>query len=323
MKLELSPESHSLFSYISLHNKGKIIRGNFPDFLIVGPQRTGTTWLTENLRLHPELFLSFPKELYFFSRLTNEHNKFSLHYERFDWPLLTKKPKAFVRETSKVLYFDAIKTGKYHANELEWYLKFFEMDSYVKWKRNKLMKELYNESYQPKIFGEATASYAALPKEIIQEILYLNPDIKVILMVRDPVQRAWSHAKKDLVRNAYLTFDQVPKESFFEFFNRDYQVRCSQYSQQISNWTALLSENHFFLGEYNQIQQNPVELLLDIFQFLGINTDKKYISEKASQVINKTGDTKIPEVFKEYLENKFKEEKQILQQEYGISFNMS
>src|SRR5262245_14324246 len=52
------------------------LRGS-PAFLIVGPQRTGTTWLHANLRFHPQVFLSEPKELFFFSRLkTPEHPKF-------------------------------------------------------------------------------------------------------------------------------------------------------------------------------------------------------------------------------------------------------
>ena len=41
----------------------------FPDFLILGPQRTGTTWLHAHLRYHPQIFLTEPKELYFFSSL--------------------------------------------------------------------------------------------------------------------------------------------------------------------------------------------------------------------------------------------------------------
>src|SRR3990172_4024171 len=41
----------------------------FPDFLIVGPQRTGTTWLHAHLRSHPEIMLAEPKELFFFSSL--------------------------------------------------------------------------------------------------------------------------------------------------------------------------------------------------------------------------------------------------------------
>ena len=47
-----------------------------PDFLIIGPQRTGTTWLHAHLRFHPQIFLSEPKELYFFSSLEQRDPSF-------------------------------------------------------------------------------------------------------------------------------------------------------------------------------------------------------------------------------------------------------
>ena len=40
----------------------------FPDFLGIGAQKAGTTWLHENLRRHPELFLPEEKELHYFDR---------------------------------------------------------------------------------------------------------------------------------------------------------------------------------------------------------------------------------------------------------------
>ena len=75
---------------------------SFPDFLIVGPQRTGTTWLHANLREHQEIFLAEPKEIFFFNRLkTPDHPKFE-------------------------------------SNDLSWYLKFFR-DSPLRsrWRRGR------------------------------------------------------------------------------------------------------------------------------------------------------------------------------------------
>ena len=43
--------------------------------------------------------------------------------------------------------------------------------------------------------------------DLIDEVVTLNPEIRVVLMVRDPVERAWSHAKKDLVRNRGRRFE--------------------------------------------------------------------------------------------------------------------
>ena len=155
-----------------LHNKLKYVkvpRGRvdlrcFPDFLLVGPHRTGTTWLYRNLYEHPEVLLSEPKELYFFDRL-----------KTLDDP-------------------------RYRSNELSYYLRFFR-DTPASWAR-RMAHHLgkYRELYRPKVRGEATASYAVIDRDVIAEIATLNPNLKAVILIRNPVDRAWSHAKKDLGR---------------------------------------------------------------------------------------------------------------------------
>ena len=39
-----------------------------PSFIGIGAQRCGTTWLYESLAAHPEVYVSRPKELYFFTK---------------------------------------------------------------------------------------------------------------------------------------------------------------------------------------------------------------------------------------------------------------
>ena len=137
----------------------------FPDFLIVGPQRTGTTWLHAHLRFHPEIFLSEPKEIFYFSRL--------------------KTPES----------------AKFQSDDLGWYLSFFRDPLWRRAAKTAIALWKYRAFYHPRVRGEATASYAAMDRDVIAEIAALNPDIRVILMIRNPIDRAWSHARKDLVRN--------------------------------------------------------------------------------------------------------------------------
>ena len=40
---------------------------NLPDFICIGVQRAGTTWLYECLKEHPEIFVPETKELHFFN----------------------------------------------------------------------------------------------------------------------------------------------------------------------------------------------------------------------------------------------------------------
>jgi hypothetical protein len=42
-----------------------------PDFLIIGAEKAGTTWLYDILRAHPDLFLPDTKEIHFFNRHTS------------------------------------------------------------------------------------------------------------------------------------------------------------------------------------------------------------------------------------------------------------
>src|SRR5688572_18044644 len=50
-----------------------------PDFLCIGVQKTGTSWLYQNLRLHPDIFMPDRKELDYFNN-TYRFYSFPLSY---------------------------------------------------------------------------------------------------------------------------------------------------------------------------------------------------------------------------------------------------
>ncbi|MEO1450615.1 MAG: sulfotransferase, partial [Bacteroidota bacterium] len=278
MKLQLDPQTAAKLKHIKLLHPNKGVEGTFPDFLIVGPQRTGTTWLEANLRRHPEIFTAYPKEIYFFSRLLQgDKNRHSKHYYQFDSSKLVRQPVQAGKDLAKIVYFDYLLTGKADATQLDWYLPYFDHTKRVHKEREKEAQEMYGESFRPKVFGEATATYATLHPEIIEDILIINPDIKIILMVRDPVKRAWSHAKKDLMRYSKRKFEEVPEEEFIRFFKDDYQLECANYSGHIQKWRSYLPEGNFYVGFHDDVKNKPEDMLLDVFSFLGVTADPKYI----------------------------------------------
>jgi hypothetical protein len=56
------------------------MKKKYPDFIIGGPQRTGSTWLYSVLRHHPQIYLPFTKEVHFFDR---NYEKGASWYESF------------------------------------------------------------------------------------------------------------------------------------------------------------------------------------------------------------------------------------------------
>ena len=256
----------------------------FPDFLIIGPQRTGTTWLHAHLRFHPQIFLSEPKELYFFSSL-----------ERRD-------PRRFV------------------SDELSSYLRYFR-DPLWRWAaKTAICLRRHGELYRPIVRGEATASYAAMAPAVIDDIVALKPDIRAILMIRHPIERAWSHAKKDLVRNRKRQFEDVAADEFRSFFADPYQRRCAQYADLADTWSARLRPGHLFVGVFDQIATRPEDMLLDVMRFLGVRADRRYIDPDAKNPVNPTAATRIPAEHRQFLEELFGADIARARERFGVTW---
>ncbi|MDF0717425.1 sulfotransferase domain-containing protein [Muricauda sp. 334s03] len=324
MKIRLTPQEQAKFKYVSFASKKKDIKGNFPDFLIVGPQRTGTSWLAENLTFHPELGIAIPKEIYYFNRLRKKNRRFSLFHEYFRRSLnniSTVGLSRVFRELLKVIYFDFLITRKYHAHRLEWYLSFFKMNSFIYWKRGMRMKKITGKSYKPQIIGECTASYAVLDEEIIDEIVKLNPDIKVILMIRNPLDRAWSHAIKDLVKIPNREFKNVSNDEIIEFLEGGFPKKCGFYSVQIKNWSKYLKQGNLHIGRFSDVSDRPVELLKEVFNFLDVKVADSYIGDEVKEVVYPTSKGQIPKEVKEYLIKTYRDEIKYLNKEYNFDFS--
>jgi len=269
--------------FVTVSN-GNLSLDNFPDFLIIGPQRTGTTWLHANLRGHPEIFLSEPKELFFFSRL---------------------KPAGHLRRQS---------------NDLVWYLHFFHDPLWRMATKQAACLWRYGALYRPRVRGEATASYAAIDRDVIEEIAVLNPNIKAILMVRNPIDRAWSHAKKDLVRKTKRRVQDVPESEFQQFFADEYQLRCAHYVEQFDNWSTYLREGHVLVCRFDDIASRPEGLLTDVMQFLGVSADRRYIGTLAREAVNPTEVSKIPARYRQRLEELLRPDLEALEQRFGFTW---
>ena len=262
--------------YVKL-SKTNVDLSYFPDFMIVGPHRTGTTWIYKNLRRHPQIFMSRPKEIFYFNLLNEPCH-----------PL-------------------------YCSNDLRWYLKFFHdtpksyLDSLI----------AYRELYNPKVRGEATASYAVMGKDLINEIVILNPKIKVILMIRNPLERAWSHIKYTLIKKTHRKLPDVPNIEFETFLRSDPQIANGHYTTMIDNWSSLLYDGNLFIGLFDDIKKSPQQLLMKIFSFLDVRKDPQY-TKFAQRKINVTDSEPIPNRYREMFEDIFKDELEKLYTTYGL-----
>ena len=235
----------------------------FPDFFCIGPQRTGSTWLHANLVRHPEILMHRDKETFFFSTIGEPSAP------RFRYPSLEDYLESF-RDTPGELILK-----NYHALRRS------------------------GRFYNPRIRGESTASYCVLRDEVLEDLRLLNPDLKIIMLLRDPVERAWSHANKDLVRD---TGKSATESQYLEFFSRPDQLARADYFSILERWRAILNPGHMLLAPASRIESDPEELISDVLRFLGASSVRPSSKRHLTSRQNSTSGGAIPENLRTALE---------------------
>jgi hypothetical protein len=203
----------------------------FPNLLYLGPQRTGSTWLHANLSRHPEVHLHRDKETFYFSTLG--------------------RPGA----------------PRYRFDFLEDYLASFREGPLDLLLKNYHALRRCGCLYRPRVRGDFTASYGMLEEDVIAQIVRLCPDIRGIILVRDPIGRAWSHAKKDLVRGREQAAEDA---ALLAFIRSPEQMVRADYRGISDRWRKHLAPGRLLVAPYARIASDPAALLDDISNFLGI-----------------------------------------------------
>lgn len=243
-----------------------------PDFLCVGAQKSGTTWLHEFLSHQTELWLPPIKELNFFNRLSFDMGSaFSGEWARGNaiqrLHQATKNPN-IDQNWLKFLFHFCEKNV-----DLDWYLKIFE------------------RAPKKRLLGEITPEYMYLPAAMINEINKLNPKMKILFVLRHPIDRIFSQYKM-IKRNCKDLSDDLTEV----VCNLESVVERSNYSKYIANWKEVFGSEQVYVGNFDKLQANPKAFLQGISKFLDIEFD--YSSEVLHKRIHVSKESEVNLDFK-------------------------
>lgn len=225
------------------------------DFLCIGAQKSGTSWLYKQFCCLDSFSMPPKKEIHYFDRSP-----------KYPSPNILSEPLLINRlKDPKWLYSNILKIGKemYKLNykNAKWFWNYSFANYHDRWYIN-LFENLDG------IAGDITPAYAILEKEDIQHIYNLLGDIKIIFMLRNPVDRAWSAYKYKYRINKnipqYLSIDHISS-----FINSNEQILRSSYLQTIHKFSEVFGNRNMILGFYDAIVDNPINLLKEIVNFIG------------------------------------------------------
>lgn len=141
-------------------------------------------------------------------------------------------------------------------------------------------KYLYNRgiSYYKKYFshcmanavkGEYSVSYFNGPGAA-QLIKKHFPNVKLLVCLRDPVKRAYSHylfAKEFLLLEKSQTFEEALKN------HPEIYIEWSMYYKQLKNYLELFPKKNIGIFLIEDLKKNPVTFMKKIYEFLGVEND--------------------------------------------------
>ncbi|NNF48256.1 MAG: sulfotransferase [Woeseiaceae bacterium] len=235
---------------------------HFPRFLGIGAARAGTTWLSKNLTAHPQIWIPRIKELHYFTRSAKYVGPSQLidaaplkrlfsrqkPYRQYRHVATKAVASNIVRPSLKKLMWDA--NYLLRAPSDDWY------------------KTLFAQGYG-RVTGEITPRYSMLDEVDIRALKALIPDLKLIFIMREPVDRAWSlvkyHAKRSRTPLADLSGEELRRRAFADVIGRQ-----SDYEAILSRWRAVFAESQLLEVFYDEISEQPDALLRRIQSFLGV-----------------------------------------------------
>lgn len=212
----------------------------------MGAAKAGTTALYKQLSQHPEVFFSPIKEPFYFAK--------DIVFDDFRLDMkanFTTDLTQYLDQADRPALHNAFVT-----NESD-YLRLFE------------------HAGQQKIKGEASVAYL-YSEEAAKHIAAFNPAAKILLILRNPVDRAYSHYWMD--RKMGLT-----NNNFGEAIENDQQlskkgwgvsslyVELGQYAEQVQRFKEAFPTEQVAIIWYEDFAEHPWETLQQIARFLGID----------------------------------------------------
>jgi hypothetical protein len=211
-----------------------------PDFLCVGAQKAGTSWLYRQLEAHPDFWMPPLKELHYFDQLNRT--------KRFHPPRCSDE-----RDES---FLQSMETLRAHF--------YLDLESYGRLFRHK----------GPLLSGDISPAYSTLNDEIIERVVNHFPGLKVIFLARDPVERAWSQLSMGVRLGMIRPFDVTdPDEVIRNLLNPGVLIR-SHPTKIVARWKRYVTRENLRVYFFDDLKENAAELRRSILGFLGGDPDK-------------------------------------------------
>jgi len=125
-----------------------------------------------------------------------------------------------------------------------------------------------------RLSGDITPAYSMLNDEIIERVISYFPNLKVIFLARDPVERAWSQLSMGVRLGRITRFDVTDIDEVIRNLRSSGVSSRSYPSKIVARWRRYVHSDLFRLYFFDDLERSPTELRRSILHFLGADPNK-------------------------------------------------
>lgn len=233
----------------------------------VGATKAGTSSLYAYLHDHPEFYMRSIKEIHYFD--TIDFNDFERQFDvlaRLRSSLIDRQNVA--RENENAWKVGNLQRQIDDVDELVSVLETADESG------SEYLKYMFKDMGDKKAAGDITPGYALLSEERLKHMARLAEDVRFVFLMRDPVERLWSHVRMQATRQSQedIEFHVKARRIMNRTVNKDMETHITQrgrYKEIVEKLKRAVPEDKLFVGftedSFTQEGQNA------LCDFLGLS----------------------------------------------------
>lgn len=243
----------------------------YPGLICIGAQRAGTTWLYGCLVRHPRVAMAPFKEVHDFDTRHGPAMS-TFNASRFRD---AKQEVDTLREADEPVPPSLQWLAEQHGRTIDdaWYA------------------DVFAGSPADGLRVDITPTYSMLADAGIDHAVRLCPDVRILVMLRDPIEGSFSHVRM-LLKRGGLPADTP---TMLRLAAREGVVARSRYEELLERWSARVPRERFRVVFYDDIATRPLGLLEEVGGFAGLDFEPRHVSEAATRVVHRGPEIEMPD----------------------------
>lgn len=285
----------------------------YPDFIGIGAQKAGTTWLSHYLQRHPEIWMPPLKEIHYFDEKIHDPANMAprLLGKLLGRRVVDRRWRRQVATRMKIHLKRLSGRGKkrFSRESFFWDLRYYAGRPDDKW---------YTSLFEPgrgKVVGEITPAYSMLGPDAVARIHEMMPQAKLIFMIRNPIERAWSQAVMQFSKVENQVVDSVERERLRRNFDSKGSLLRTDYLGTLDTWRKFYPDERIFVGFLEDVSLFPAEFLERVYDFLGV--DSSFRSAGVGRKVHSRSTGRAPSEELAYLARLYRDDTKWISDRFG------